>query len=66
MPGMIHVYTYVKGDEKLMMVYTSEGVMNMDTMAPIDDGWEFDSDFNIPAMDISYDDVKALWEKAAK
>jgi hypothetical protein len=49
-----------------MMVYTSDGLMDIDAMAPMDDGWQFDSDFDIPAMDVSYDDVKALWEKAAK
>mgnify|MGYP003680096071 FL=1 len=60
MPGTIHVYTFVKGGEKLMMVYTSDGLMDIDAMAPMDDGWQFDSDFDIPAMDVSYDDVKAL------
>ena len=59
---MIHVFTFVKGDETLSMAYTSEGVMTMDTMAPIEDGWDYDSITDIPMLDESYDSIKTLWE----
>ena len=59
---MIHVFTFVKGDETLSMAYTSEGVMTMDTMAPIEDGWDYDSTTDIPMLDESYDSIKTLWE----
>ena len=62
---MIHVFTFVKGDETLSMAYTSEGIRTMDEMAPIEDGWEYDSITDIPKLDMSYADVKALWEKSA-
>jgi len=66
MPGTIHVFTFVKGDETLRMAYTSEGVMNTDVMAPIYDNWEYETDFEIPVVDITYDEVKALWDKQPK
>ena len=59
---MIHVFTFVKGDETLSMAYTSEGVMTMDTMAPIEAGWDYDSTTDIPMLDESYDSIKTLWE----
>lgn len=66
MPGTIHVFAFVKGDETLRMAYTSEGVMNKDPMAPIYDGWAYITDFDIPEVDITYDEVKALWDKQPK
>jgi hypothetical protein len=60
---MIHVFTFVKGDETLSMAYTTEGVMTGDTMAPIEDGWDYDSITDIPMLDESYDSIKTLWAK---
>ena len=58
---MIHIITFVKGNETLSMAYTTEGLMAMDTMAPIFDGWQYDSVTDIPMLDESYDSIKTLW-----
>ena len=58
---MIHIITFVKGNETLSMAYTTEGLMAMDTMAPIADGWQYDSITDIPMLDESYDSIKTLW-----
>ena len=61
---VIHIFSFTKGDDTLTMAYTTEGVAAMDTLAPLNDGWHYDSIIDIPKLDESYDSVKTLWQGA--
>ena len=62
---MFHVYTFTKGNETLTMVYTKYAIKDgrIDPMAPIGDGWKYDSNVDIPKIDESYDSIKELWTR---